>query len=180
VPASPHDRPVYPADMIKADFVTGLVLILVSLFVIFESWRMPRLEHLKVHPLSTPGLVPAFLGIVICVFAVILVVRSVLAGGHRLALSIQATPRLLSQPGNQRLLVTAILSIGYAGFLVGTIPYELATGLFIFAFMVIFEWRRGMTRREYIRLGLVAGILAVGTSALVTWAFESLFLVTLP
>jgi len=166
--------------MVKADFVTGLTLILVSLFVVFESWRMPRLEHLKVHPLSVPGLVPAFLGIVIFLFAVILVIRSVRAGGHRLALSLQGGRRLLSQPGNQRLLVTAILSIGYAGFLVGTIPYGLATGLFIFAFMLIFEWRRGMTRREYLRLGLVAGILAVGTSALVTWAFESLFLVTLP
>jgi putative tricarboxylic transport membrane protein len=166
--------------MIKADFVTGLVLILVSLFVVFESWRMPRLEHLKVHPLSVPGTVPAFLGIVIFVFAVVLVIRSALAGGHRLALSVQATRRLLAQPGNQRLLVTAILCIGYAGFLVGSIPYGPATGLFMFAFMVIFEWRRCMTRREYVRLGLVAGILAVGTSALVTWTFESLFLVTLP
>ncbi|HSC71596.1 MAG TPA: tripartite tricarboxylate transporter TctB family protein [Candidatus Methylomirabilis sp.] len=166
--------------MIKADFLTGMVLILVSLFVVFESWRMPRLEHLRVHPLSVPGLVPAFLGTVIIVFAVILVVRSVLAGGHRLAISLQATRRLLTEPGNRRLLVTAILSIGYAGFLVGSIPYGLATGLFIFAFMVIFEWRRGMTRREYVRLGLAAGILAVGTSVLVTWAFESLFLVTLP
>ncbi|HEX9899406.1 MAG TPA: hypothetical protein VGC81_09270, partial [Candidatus Methylomirabilis sp.] len=94
VPASPRDRFEHPADMVKADFVTGLALILVSLFVVFESWRMPRLEHLKVHPLSVPGLVPAFLGIVIFLFAVILVIRSVLAGGHRLALSIQATPRL--------------------------------------------------------------------------------------
>lgn len=166
--------------MVKADFLTGLVLILLSLFVVFESWRMPRLEHLKVHPLSVPGLVPAFLGMVIFVFAVILVVRSVLAGGHRLGLSLEAARRLLAQPGNRRLLVTAILTIGYAGFLVGTIPYGLATGLFIFAFMVIFEWRRGMTRRDHVRLGLVAGILAVGTSVLVTWAFESLFLVTLP
>lgn len=166
--------------MVKADFLTGLGLILLSLFVVFESWRMPRLEHLKVHPLSVPGLVPAFLGMVIFVFAVILVVRSVLAGGHRLGLSLEAARRLLSKPGNQRLPVTAILSIGYAGFLVGTIPYWLATGLFIFAFMVIFEWRPGMRRRDYVRLGLQAGILAVATSALVTWAFQSVFLVTLP
>jgi putative tricarboxylic transport membrane protein len=166
--------------MVKADFLTGLVLILLSLCVVFESWRMPRLEHLKVHPLSVPGLVPAFLGIVIFVFAVILVVRSVLVGGHRLGLSNEALRRLLVEPGNQRLLVTGMLSIGYAGFLVGSIPYGLATGLFIFAFMVIFEWRRGMARRDYVRLGLVAGILAVGTSVLVTWVFESLFLVTLP
>jgi putative tricarboxylic transport membrane protein len=166
--------------MIKADFLTGLGLILLSLFVVFESWRMPRLEHLKVHPLSVPGLVPAFLGMVIFVFAVILVLRSLLAGGHRLGLSLEAPRRLLSQPGNQRLLVTAILTIGYAGFLVGTIPYGLATGLFIFAFIVVFERRRGMTRREYVRLGLVAAILGAATSAVVTWAFQSMFLVTLP
>ena len=176
----PYDRSEKTADMVKADFLTGLVLILLSLCVVFESWRMPRLEHLKVHPLSVPGLVPAFLGIVIFVFAVILVVRSVLVGGHRLGLSNEALRRLLVEPGNQRLLVTGMLSIGYAGFLVGSIPYGLATGLFIFAFMVIFEWRRGMARRDYVRLGLVAGILAVGTSVLVTWVFESLFLVTLP
>jgi len=166
--------------MVKADFLTGIALILLSVYVIFESWRMPRLEHLKVHPLSVPGLVPAFLGSVIFIFAVILVVRSVLAGGHRLGLSAEAARRALSHQGNRRLLLTAIISIGYAGFLVGRIPYWLATGLYVFAFMVIFEWRQGMTRRAYARLGLVAGILAVLTSALVTWAFQSLFLVTLP
>ncbi|MBI4572480.1 MAG: tripartite tricarboxylate transporter TctB family protein [candidate division NC10 bacterium] len=166
--------------MVKADFLTGLVLILLSLFVVFESWRMPRLEHLKVHPLSVPGLVPAFLGIVIFVLAVILVVRSVLAGGHRLGLSNEVLRRLRVEPGNRRLLVTAVLTIGYAGFLVGSIPYWLATGLFVFAFIVIFERRRGMTRREYVRLGLVAAILGAATSAVVTWAFQSMFLVTLP
>jgi putative tricarboxylic transport membrane protein len=87
---------------------------------------------------------------------------------------------LLSQPGNRRLLVTAILGIGYAGFLIGSIPYWLATGLFVLVFIGVFEWRRKMTRRELVRLGLMAGVLAVTTSALVTWVFESLFLVTLP
>lgn len=166
--------------MVKADFLTGIALILLSVYVIFESWRMPRLEHLKVHPLSVPGIVPAFLGIVIFLFAVILVARSILAGGHRLGLSAAAARRVLSSAGNQRLLLTAILCIGYAGFLVGRIPYWLATGLFVFAFMAIFERRKGMARREHVRLGLAAGILAVATSALVTWAFQSLFLVTLP
>ncbi len=166
--------------MLKADFLTGIAFILLSLYVIVESWRMPRLEHLQVHPLSVPGLVPAFLGIVLLVFAVILLVRSILAGGHRLGLSAEAARRVLSNPGNQRLLLTAILGIGYAGFLVGRIPYWLATGLYVFTFVGVFEWRPGMTRREHVRLGLAAGLLAVATSGLVTWVFQSLFLVTLP
>ncbi|HSB71150.1 MAG TPA: tripartite tricarboxylate transporter TctB family protein [Candidatus Methylomirabilis sp.] len=166
--------------MARADFLTGIALILLSVYVVFESWRMPRLEHLKVHPLSVPGIVPAFLGSVVFLFAVILVVRSVLTGGHRLGLSTGVARRALSHPGNQRLVLTAILSIGYAGFLVGSIPYWLATGMFVLAFVAIFEWRPGMRRREYFRLGLVAGVLAVVTSALVTWVFQSLFLVTLP
>jgi putative tricarboxylic transport membrane protein len=166
--------------MVKADFLTGIALILLSVYVMFESWRMPRFEHLKVHPLSVPGIVPAFLAAVIFLFAVILVVRSVRAGGHHVSGGGEGLGHLLSQPGNRRLLVTAILGIGYAGFLIGSIPYWLATGLFVLVFIGVFEWRRKMTRRELVRLGLMAGVLAVTTSALVTWVFESLFLVTLP
>ncbi|MBI2564146.1 MAG: tripartite tricarboxylate transporter TctB family protein [candidate division NC10 bacterium] len=166
--------------MAKADFLTGIVLVLLSIFILFESWRMPRFEHLKVHPLSVPGIVPAFLGIVIFLFAVILVVRSIRTGGHHVGVSRESLRHILSRPGNQRLLLTAIISIGYAGFLVGRIPYWLATGLFVFAFVAVCEWRRGMPRREYVRLARSAGVLAVVTSALVTWVFQSLFLVTLP
>jgi len=166
--------------MIKADFLTGLFLILLSLYVLFESWRMPRLEHLQVHPLSVPGIVPAFLAVVLIVFGGILVIRSVRAGGHRLGLTWAKARAGLSTPGNQRLLVTAILSIGYAGFLVGTIPYWLATGLFVLLFVVIFEWKRGLTASGYAKLALVAGILAVVISAAVTCVFERIFLVTLP
>lgn len=166
--------------MVKADFLTGIVLVLLSIFILFESWRMPRLEHLRVHPLSVPGIVPAFLGIVIFIFAVILVVRSIRAGGHHMGVSRESPRHILSQPGNQRLLVCAFLSIGYAGILIGTLPYWLATGLYLFAFVMMFEWRRAVAGADWARLVAVAGILAVGTSAAVTWVFQSLFLVTLP
>ncbi len=78
--------------MVKADFITGIVLILIGVYVIIESWRMPRLEHLQVHPLSVPGLVPAFLAIVIILFAVQLVLRSFHRGGHRLGITREALP----------------------------------------------------------------------------------------
>jgi hypothetical protein len=166
--------------MAKADFLTGIALICLSVYVIIESWQMPRLAHLKVHPLSVPGIVPAFIGMVLLLFGTILVIRSIRRGGHRLGFSYDGLRRLFSKPGNQYLLLTAFLTIGYAGFLIGLLPYWLATGLFIFVFVVLFEWERGMTVAQWRRCSISAGIIAAVSSAAVTWVFERLFLVTLP
>ena len=167
-------------EMKKADYLTGLALILLSVYVLVESWRMPRLEHLQVHPLSVPGIVPAFLAVVLLVCGLILVGRSVKTGGHRLGWTRESMKRIFSDPGIQRLQLTTVLTIAYAGILVGRIPYWLATGLFIFAFVMIFEWRSGMPVKERSRIGLVAAILAIVVTAAVSYTFERLFLVTLP
>jgi hypothetical protein len=166
--------------MKKADYLTGLALILFGIYVMVESWRMPRLEHLQAHPLSAPGIVPAFLAAVLLLFGLILVVRSVRAGGHHIGLSREGIRKSLANPGNRRLLVTTILTLVYAGVLVGRTPYTLVTGLFVFVFVVVFEWRRDMSRREMGRMGLAAAILAVVFSLAVSYTFEKLFLVTLP
>jgi len=166
--------------MVKADFVTGIALILMSLYVIFESWRMPRFEHLQVHPLSVPGIVPAFIATVILVFGLQLVIRAIYKGGHHLGLTRDTWRRVLREPGNQRLLVTAILTIVYAGFLIGRLHYGLATGLFVFLFVIIFEKKPGMTGAQWIRCAIAAFLLALTTAVAVSLAFERLFLITLP
>ena len=151
--------------MKKADYLTGLALILLSIYVLVESWRMPRLEHLQAHPLSAPGIVPAFLAVVLLIFGLILVMRSVKAGGHHLGLSRAGIRNALADPGNRRLLLTAVLTFVYAGVLVGHTPYTLVTGLFIFVFVAVFEWRRGMSYWEKKRVGVAAGILASAARA---------------
>lgn len=166
--------------MKKADYLTGLALILLSVYVLVESWRMPRLEHLQVHPLSVPGIVPGFLAVVLLVCGLILVGRSVKTGGHRLGWTRESMKRIFSDPGIQRLQLTTVLTIAYAGILVGRIPYWLATGLFIFVFILVFEWRSGMPAKERSRIGVAAAILAVIVTAAVSYTFERLFLVTLP
>lgn len=166
--------------MVRADFLTGIGLISLSLYVIIESWRMPRLEHLKVHPLSVPGIVPAFIGMVLLIFGTVLVIRSIRRGGHRLGFSYEGFRRMLSNPGNQRLLLTAILCIGYAGFLIGTLPYWLATGLFVFLFIILFEWERGMNVARRKKCLISAALIAILSSAAITLVFERLFLVALP
>lgn len=166
--------------MVKADFVTGIAIMFLSLYVIIESWRMPRFEHLKVHPLSVPGIVPAFIALVLFIFGAILFIRSIRNGGLRIRITSESLRRMYAQPGNQRLIQTAILTIGYAGFLVGKIPYGLATGLFIFAFIILFEGKRDMNFAQWRKCIISAVLIAAISSITITLIFERLFLVTLP
>lgn len=169
-----------PDTMTKADLITGLVLIVFSLTLIVESWRMPRLEHLGIHPSSVPGLVPGMLGVILLILGAVLTVRSVRRKGHRLGITRESAVQTLLLPGNLRLIATLVLTIGYAAFMVGNIPYWLATGLFTFAFVALFEWRRGADLRTRARSLAVAVIIAVAVAWAVTWVFANLFLVTLP
>jgi putative tricarboxylic transport membrane protein len=168
------------ASMVRADFLTGLVLIVMSLYVILESWRMPRFQEVGAHPLSAPGIVPAFLAAVLIIFGAVLVGRSIRAGGHRLEPSGQKARAILGRPGNRRLLLTAVFCVGYAGVLIGRVPYPLATGLFIFFFVVLFEWEPGLPAARSARIFGGAAVLAVAITWIVSWVFERLFLVTLP
>jgi hypothetical protein len=166
--------------MKKADFLTGLALVLLSLYVLAESWRMPRLEHLQVHPLSVPGIVPAFLALILLIFGLILAGRSVRTGGHRLGWTGEKARKVLAEPGNRRLLCTALLAIAYAGVLVGRAPYWLATGLFIFGFVALFERGAERLAKDGKRTWVAAAALAAAVTAAVSYTFERLFLVTLP
>jgi putative tricarboxylic transport membrane protein len=171
---------LFERAMVRADLLTGLFLIVFNVYVIVESWRMPRFQEVGAHPASAPGLVPAFLAVILIVFGTLLVTRSVRAGGHHLGLTGEKARATLTRPGNIRLLLTAALSIGYAGVAVGRVPYELATGLFVFLFVVVFEWQPGLSGTRWVRLLAVGAVLAVATSATVSLVFERLFLVTLP
>lgn len=169
-----------PDTMTKADLITGLLLIIFSLTIIEESWRMPRLEQLGVHPSSVPGLVPGMLGVILLILGAVLTVRSFRRGGYRLGINREGLVRTLLLPGNLHLLVTLVLSIGYASFMIGNMPYWLATGLFTFSFIAVFEWRPDADRRARVRALAIAAIIAIAVSWIVTWTFANLFLVTLP
>ncbi len=169
-----------PDTMTKADLITGLVLIIFSLTIIEESWRMPRLEQLGIHPASVPGVVPGILGIILLILGAVLTIRSFRRGGHRLGINRESVARTLLLPGNLHLLITLVLSVGYASFMIGNMPYWLATGIFTFLFIAVFEWRPNADRRARVRALAVAAVIAVAVSWTVTWTFANLFLVTLP
>jgi putative tricarboxylic transport membrane protein len=64
----------------RRDIVVALMLMVLGGAVVEESLRMPRYENLGVNPYTAPGIVPAVLGGVIIVFALVMLVRGLRAG----------------------------------------------------------------------------------------------------
>ena len=164
--------------MARADFVTALALIALAVGALVESLRMPRFENLSVNPYTVPGIVPGLLSAGLLVMATILLVRSIVRGGWRL--SAGSAHAWLKSAAANRLYLSLVLTLGYAAGLVGRLPFWLATGLFMFFFIVLFEWQASLpARSRAIALG-VALTEAVLVTVAVTLVFQEVFLVRLP
>ena len=50
------------SKMTRKDFITSIVLIVVSITIIVISYTMPRLERRGIDPFSAPGVVPGMIG----------------------------------------------------------------------------------------------------------------------
>lgn len=166
--------------MVKADFVTGLVFFALGIVTLIESLRMPRFEHLGVNPYSAPGVVPGALGVILALLGGVLAVRAARAGGFRLGADIVRGSSLWRQPSVRRFALAFAMTFVYAALLVGTLPFWLATGLFVFSFIAAFEWPTHKTRKARLRGLAIAGAEAAVVAAGVSFVFSELFLVTLP
>ena len=166
--------------MVKADFVTGLAFVALGLAALIESLRMPRLEHLGVNPYSVPGVVPGALGVVIALLGGILVMRAARAGGWRLGAEGARLAGLWRDGAVRRFTLALVLTLAYAVGLVGTLPFWLATGLFVFFFIAAFEWRLDAAAAVRLKALAMAALEAVVVAAVVSFVFQEVFLVTLP
>jgi hypothetical protein len=164
--------------MDKADLVTSLLLIGLGLGAVIESWRMPRLEELAINPYTVPGIVPGLLGAVIVLLGLILLVRSMRRGGWRLGAG--GPWNLLRRESARRLYLSLALTFGYAAGLVGKISYWLATVLFVFLFITLFEWKSTSAPGQRVKTISIALGQALVVAAAVTVVFQYLFLVRLP
>lgn len=157
----------------KADLITGVVLLVLAAAVIYGGWTMDRLEIRRIHPASIPGLVPLGLGIALALAAAALVIRAHRPPGLR-------GEEVAPEGNNARLAATMALCLLYAVGLVGHVPYEIATGLFVFGFIAVFEWEEAGRAGTRIRSLVTALIQAVLVTGVVSIGFEKLFLVRLP
>lgn len=165
--------------MHKADFITSVVLIAFSTTSLVLSLRLPRLAHRNINPWTIPGLVPGFLSVIILILALVLLIRSIVNRGYMLGITGRGIVDFFRSETFFRLVLTVGLSIFYAIVLVGTIPYWLATFIYVVTFILIFELRPA-EKPKVGRTLLFAAIEGVIATAVIAGVFQYLFLVDLP
>jgi putative tricarboxylic transport membrane protein len=164
--------------MVRADLLTGLVILALGLAVTWLSWEMPRLTTRGIHPATAPGLVPGLLGIALAVCGAIVALRSVRALGD--AAGWAAFARLFAGSEAARVGGALVLAMIYAIGLVGWLPFWAATALFVFAFILLFEQGFGASEQPLLRTVATAAVQAILVAIVVTLVFERGFLVRLP
>lgn len=164
----------------RADFVAALVWIALGLAIVAGALAMDRLERFGATVYTAPGLVPGILGALIALLGAVLLVRSTRRG------AIGALAQRWSPDAEGRaMLARSALAIGltllYTLGLVGRgLPFWLVTAAFVFVFMLLFDLPERRARGQTARGVLIAAIVAVATSAVVTLMFERVFLVRMP
>lgn len=168
------------SNMPKADFIVSILLTIFGIWVFVQSVRMPRFEAIGADPYSVPGIVPGLLGIVIAILGSALFYRSILRKGYQLGLSWKKVSVFLADESSRNILWTILLSIFYSFFMLGRIPFELATGIFFCAFVMVFTYkiREGfVSQRRTVLFVLIMGAVVSGA---VTFIFRNIFYVGLP
>jgi putative tricarboxylic transport membrane protein len=168
----PHEEPLPP----RWDLCIAAIFLALGTAIIFAAWAMPTFYERLQQTYTAPGLVPAVYGAIIALLSVWLAMRSLRRG----ALVRAGTSRAKSGNSNFRLFIAAVICLVYAVGLIGTLPFWLATAIFIAGFIVVFEARDGMSARQWAREAAEALGIGLGAGIVVVLLFEKLFLVRLP
>ena len=168
-----------PDDAVRAraDLITALAFVALGLMVVYLSWTMPRLEARRIHPATIPGLVPLILGSALTLCGGLLAYRSARLGQPGAWAGLWAR---LTSWGYVRVTVILVLSLIHTLVLLGNMPFWLASALFIFAFIMLFETVLAEERRPLLSSLLWALGIAVAGSGAIFYVFERIFLVRLP
>jgi hypothetical protein len=164
----------------RADFVAALVWIVLGLAIVAGALAMDRLERFGATVYTAPGLVPGILGALIALLGGVLLLRSVRRGAVA-GLGEPWLPDAEARGMAVRATLAIAVTLVYTLVLVGHgLPFWLVTVAFVFAFMLLFDLPERRARGQTVRGVLIAAIVAVATSAVVTLMFERVFLVRMP
>lgn len=172
----PHEAPLPP----RVDLVTAAVVFAAGVAIVYAAWIMPRFREQLGEIYTAPGLVPALYGIVIAILGLWLAARSIGRGALSPAAAGRTKRERREGYSNARLALAALLCLAFAVGMVGRMPFWLATAIFVFLFVLLFEWRGDQPWHERIRPIVTAALVAAATGGLVTLVFQRVFLVRLP
>ena len=167
--------------MARADFYTALVLMVFGIGVVEESWRMPRFTDLGQSVWSSPGITPGMVGAVLAIMGAILFFRS---RREIRAARAEGDVTGFDRASWARAGFTLLLCLIYGVGLIGRIPFQLASFLFMLAFIVSFDFydNRDAYRvpLRMVRRVAVAAIIAGAASWAISKIFQDVFFVRLP
>lgn len=166
-------------SMVKADLITSILLLVFGAAILLLSIQMPTMADYNQSIYSAPGVVPGFIGVMLILLSLSMLLRSIKRKAIREFRGKAIPKEVLTQESTRRILMTIAMCAIYA-FLLGKIWFPLATFAFIFAFILLFEydWKAAFSTQT--RKAIVAAIIGIVTTALVTLVFQKLFLVNLP
>lgn len=160
----------------KADFITGLVFVVLGAVVFYLSYTMPRLEARNIHPTTIPGLVPMALGAGLFILGGLLALkaRKGIAGEWDRFFAVFRTLEVA------RSMAALGLVLVFTLVLVGSMPFWAASMIFLFAFVVMMEGVLTPTRASWTSILLWAALTAALAGSAIYYLFAELFLVRLP
>ena len=167
--------------MAKADFYTALVLMVLGIGVVEESWRMPRFADLGQSVWSSPGVTPGMIGAVLAIMGVVLFLRS---RKEIRAARAEGAVGGFDSGGWVRAGYTLLLCLAFGIGLIGHVPFQLASFLFMIIFIVSFDFydNRDAYRDRWrmARRVAVAIVIAAAASWAISKIFQDIFFVRLP
>ena len=155
--------------MPKADFIMGLIFIVISLLIVVESLKLPRFEKDWGGFYAAPGFVPLILGITLLLMSLALFIRAVKKQGYKIIPDRETLGNFVRSSRVHRWCLAMLYAFGFF-FVLGHIYFYLAAFLVLFAFMATFG-----EQKVYISL-----IISVIASAGIYLVFTKIFLVPLP
>lgn len=176
--ASPGDA---PPPTPRGDLYIAAGFLVFAGAVLAASLAMPTFTEQGTPAYLAPGMVPGFHGVVMGLLALALAARSLARGalGAAGAGSGAGAPAAPRGSIGHIALATA-LTLVFALGLIGRMPFWLAAALFVFAFVLAFEWRGGIAPRELGRMAAWALAVALLSGWSATLLFENVFLIRMP
>lgn len=158
----------------RSDIWGGVAWVTFGSVILVEALRMDRFTSMGATVYTMPGFVPGMIGVVVMVLGLVLALR----GWHCLKTS-SSSPESVEPAEpiiNGRIGFTILLTLVYAGGLIGRVPFWLGTALFVGTFTWLFAPPEQSVQRRLTHCVLAGGL----TSAVVSIVFQEIFLVRLP
>ena len=168
------------SNMPRADFITSIILVVFGIFVIWASLAMPRFEDQGGNFYDAPGVVPFIIGVLVTALSLVMLVRAIKRKGYRFDSIGSGIGAVLRSEGTLRIGVTIAICVLYGLVLLRLLHFIGATLIFVFAFVMIFEYDPKKSPGAQWKVPFFAVILAVASTAAVYGVFQYLFLVNLP